>query len=141
MGWTSYNTPVKRTATEDITCYKVFHKMDIIWRVEKTLDLTFEAKIKELKSLYRQYKYIPYNINPKINIVYPKCTIGDLDLECAFRIKEGYHSFETLKIARLYTKEYCHIIECIIPKGSEYYINESRCIVSSNIIITDKIVG
>ena len=54
MCWTSYNTPVKNTATEDITCYKVFHKTDITWRVEKTSDLTFEPKIiNKLKHNYR----------------------------------------------------------------------------------------
>lgn len=137
MCWKSYKIPVRHIAKEDTKCYKVFDKAYIVWGPSKT----YFKKIKEVKSLYMKYLYIPYNINPKINIIYPKCTIGDLDLEGAFRIKEGYHSFETLKIARLYTKEYCHIIECIIPKGSEYYINESRCIVSSNIIITDKIVG
>ena len=29
----------------------------------------------------------------------------------------------------------------VIPKGSEYYVNEDHKIVSSNIIVTDKIVG
>ena len=33
------------------------------------------------------------------------------------------------------------IIECIIPKGSVYYLNENNEIVSSNIIVTDKIIN
>lgn len=136
MGWISYNIPIKKIATEDITCYKVFHKMDIIWRVEKTLDLTFEAKIKELKSLYRQYKYIPYNINPKIDISYK----WD-DIENTWYIDEGYYSYISLKEAKKHNSHgIFSIIECIIPKDTEYYINEHNEIVSSIIIVTDKIL-
>lgn len=32
------------------------------------------------------------------------------------------------------------IVECIIPKDTEYYINSEQEIVSSTIIVTDKIV-
>lgn len=136
MGWISYNIPIKKIATKDITCYKIFHKMDIIWRVEKTLDLTFEAKIKELKSLYKQYKYIPYNINPKIYIIYK----WD-DIENTWYIDEGYSSYMSLReTKKCNSHDAFSIIECIIPKGTEYYINENNEIVSSTIIITDKIV-
>ena len=136
MSWTSYNIPIKKIATEDITCYKVFHKMDIIWGVEKTLDLTFEAKIKELKSLYRQYKYIPYNINPKIDITYKWN-----DILNAWYIDEGYYSYISLEEAKKCNSHGAFsIIECIIPKGTEYYINENNEIVSSTIIVTDKII-
>lgn len=137
MSWASYNTPVKRTATKDITCYKVFHKTDITWRVEKTSDLTFEPKIKEIKSLYKQYKYIPYNINPKIDISYK----WD-DIENNWYIEEGYYSYISLKEAKkCNSHNIFSIIECIIPKGAIYYLNESKEIVSSSIIVTDKIVG
>lgn len=135
MSWTSCNTPVKNTATEDITCYKVFHKTDITWRVEKTSDLTFEPKIKEIKSLYKQYKYIPYNINPKIDIIYKWS-----DIENTWYIEEGYNSYISLEEAKKYISYAFSIIECIIPKDTEYYINENNEIVSSTIIITDKIV-
>lgn len=136
MCWTSYNTPVKQIADENILCYKVFHKTDIIWRVEKTSDLTFEAKIKEIKSLYKQYKYVPYNINPKIDIIYKWS-----DIENTWYIEEGYHSFASVKKATEYSNDDFFIIECIIPKDSVFYVNSLSEIVSSNIIVTDKIVG
>ena len=97
MSWMSYNTPVKNTADDNITCYKVFHKTDITWRVEKTSDLTFEPKIKEIKSLYKQYKYIPYNINPKIDIIYKWS-----DIENIWYIEEGYNSYISLEEAKKY---------------------------------------
>ena len=136
MSWISYNTPIKNTADDNITCYKVFHKTDITWRVEKTSDLTFEPKIKEIKSLYKQYKYIPYNINPKIDIIYK----WD-DIENAWYTDEGYYSYISLNEAKKCNSHGAFsIIECIIPKDTEYYINENNEIISSNIIVTDKIV-
>lgn len=58
MCWTSYSIPVRHIAQEDIKCYKVFDKLNIVWDDSK--------KIKEAKSLYRKYLYIPYIINPGI---------------------------------------------------------------------------
>ena len=132
MCWTSSKKPIKRIATDNITCYKVFSKLDIKWRIEKTSD-SLEKKMKEVKSLYKNYVYIPYETNPKVNII---CRL-DYDLSCDWFINEGYHSY---KYINSINKRYFCVLECIIPKGSIYYINSDNCIVSSNIIVTDKIV-
>ena len=131
MCWTSKEFPIMNIATEDIICYKVFNKNNIIWERIKSL------VIKVIPSLYEQYPYIPYNLNPEIIIKYVEESIYGK----GWLIHEGYHSYETLDKA----KEECYprfecIIKCIIPKNTEYYINENKCIVSSNIIVTDKIV-
>ena len=132
MCWFSHELPIKNIATEDIICYKVFNKNNIIWERIKSL------VIKVIPSLYEQYPYIPYNLNPEIIIKYVKESIyGE-----GWLIHEGYHSYETLDKAK---EECCPgfecIIKCIIPKNTEYYINENKCIVSSNIIVTDKVIN
>lgn len=132
MCWTSSEKPIKRIATDNITCYKVFSIKDIKWRIEKTSD-SLEKKMKEVKSLYKNYVYIPYETNPKVNII---CRL-DYDLSCDWFINEGYHSY---KYINAINKRYFCVLECIIPKGSVYYINSDNCIVSSDIIVTDKIV-
>ena len=132
MCWTSSKKPIKCIATDNITCYKVFSKKDIKWRLEKTSD-SLEKKMKEVKSLYKNYVYIPYETNPKVNII---CRL-DNDLSCDWFINEGYHSY---KYINSINKSYFCTLECIIPKGSIYYINSDNCIVSSDIIVTDKLV-
>lgn len=132
MCWTSSKKPIKCIATDNITCYKVFSKKDIKWKIEKTSD-SLEKKMKEVKSLYKNYIYIPYGTNPKVNII---CRL-DNDLSCDWFINEGYHSY---KYINSINKRYFCTLECIIPKGSIYYINSDNCIVSSDIIVTDKIV-
>lgn len=132
MCWTSDKKPIKKIASGDITCYKVFSKLDIKWRIEKTSD-SLERKMKEVKSLYKNYIYIPYEANPKVNII---CRL-DYDLSCDWFINEGYHSY---KYINSINKRYFCTLECIIPKGSIYYINSDNHIVSSDIILTDKIV-
>lgn len=132
MCWTSSKKPVKCIATDNITCYKIFSKLDIKWRIEKTSD-SLEKKMKEVKSLYKNYVYIPYESNPKVNII---CRL-DNDLSCDWFINEGYHSY---KYINPINKRYFCVLECIIPKGSIYYINSDNHIVSSDIILTDKIV-
>ena len=59
MCWTSYTTPVKQIADDDIVCYKIFDKLDIRWD---------KNKIKELISLCAKYLYTPYSLNFNINI-------------------------------------------------------------------------
>ena len=60
------------------------------------------------------------------------------------RINEGFHSYIKLDTAEndlLYAALYPFtdvIVKCIVPKGSEYYINNRGEIVSSNIIYTGK---
>lgn len=142
MSWTSYNTPVKNTATEDITCYKLFTSDSIVWKKRK---FQFSKKIIEkLISACMEYTYIPYKENPKVNLTCLHEHDWIWDNIYHWNIEEGYHSYETLDRAKKDTtfcnKDRCFIVKCIIPKGSEYYVNEDHEIVSSNIIVTDKII-
>ena len=51
-------------------------------------------------------------------------------------IAEGFHSAKTLK--RLINNlSYYRIFKCIIPKGSEYIEDNSGCIISNQIIISE----
>ena len=127
MCWTSYTTPVKQIADDDIVCYKIFDKLNIRWD---------KNKIKELISLWAHYLYTPYSLNSKINIDYTWS-----DARYSWCINEGYHSFMTIEKAnKCIVINGFFIIECIIPKNSFYYVNSREEIVSSNIIITDKII-
>ena len=129
MCWISKTIPIKNIAEKDIICYKVFHIQNIIF---EQFD---KSKIQKLYSEYMNFLYIPYkkqeHINLKIeNYIYDK------------RITFGYHSYSTLERALygIHNSNYT-IVECIIPKNSEYYVNSRQEIVSSNIIVTDKILN
>ena len=139
MCWRSYNTPIKKTTTEDITCYKVFESDSIVWKKRKFW-FNSQKIIERLVSICIAYPYIPYKENPKIDLI----CVGGSDWFCDiiynWYINEGYHSYETLDRVQEYITDKSFIIKCIIPKGSEYYINEYEEIVSSNIIVTDKTV-
>lgn len=126
MCWTSYNTPVKQITDDDNICYKIFAKKDIKWD---------KNKIKELSSICTKYLYTPHSLNPRVNIYYTWNTIYN-----AWCINKGYHSFASLSIAKGYISNKFCIIECTIPKNSFYYVNSRGEIVSSNIIVTDKII-
>ena len=137
MCWASDEHPISCMADKDITCYKVFNKEDVIWSKIKSLDMTFKNdKILKIYSLFQRSIYIPYNTNITV------------DLICNFSFKHnfwfigsGYHSYATLDKAKLHTDPIRCIIECLIPEGAEYYINKYQEIVSSDIIITDKVIN
>lgn len=127
MCWAS-ETLKKRIATEDI---KVFKVVDIIGG--------------KLRSYYYSYRYDfnqPYRTYVK-PVFYPDQP----------RIFNGFHSYNPkkckyvkdkitgewhVKCGRIYLDTLncdCHIVECTIPKHSEYYENEYGEIVSNQIII------
>ena len=119
MCWVSKTKPIKNIAEKDIICYKVFHIQNIIFD---------KWKIQKLYSEYMNFLYIPYKEQEYINLKSDKI------------ITFGYHSYSTIEraIDEIYNSKYYSIVECIIPKNSEYYINSCQEIVSSNIIVTDK---
>ena len=82
------------------------------------------------------FLYIPYKKQEHINLKIEN------DIIC-YIIEEGYHSYSTFERAqyRLGYNSNLKIIECIIPKDSEYYVNSRDEVVSSNIIVTDKILN
>lgn len=126
MCWVSKTIPIKNIAEKDIICYKVFHIQNIIFD---------KSKIQKLYSEYMNFLYIPYKKQEHINLKIENDIIR-------YIIEEGYHSYSTFERAQ-YRLRYSDlkIIECIIPKDSEYYVNSRQEIVSSNIIVTDKILN
>ena len=147
MCWESYKIPVKKIASWDITCYKVFCSSDVAWIKNpiKFLGITVwnKYRIKELCSLYRDYLYVSYESNPKVNIFISKSKyypISKSGYYYRWYINKGYHSYSTLDKAKEERNLYEVIVKCIIPKGSTYYINGRNEVVSSNIIVTDKII-
>ena len=127
MCWISKTIPIKNIAEKDIICYKVFHIQNII--IDKW-------KIQKLYSEYMNFLYIPYKKQEHINLKIENDIIR-------YIIEEGYHSYSTFERAqyRLGYNSNLKIIECIIPKDSEYYVNSRDEVVSSNIIVTDKILN
>lgn len=140
MCWISDKYPTKNIATKNIICYKVFNEYDIILKERKFLGKTYKKEIEKFISLYSKYLYFPYKINSEISLLYSYSSPNKWYKSGLWSINKGYHSYETLNVTKRHTNEYCRIIECIIPKGSIYYINRVGHIVSSNIIVTDKIV-
>ena len=135
MCWVS-NKAIKKIAERDFYVYKIGQ---VLW------NSTFISRCK-------YYHYVPKFHNIKIPlIVLTPCINVDL-------IQRGYHSYKWIAIddsnpserclylgnydnalkEKLSLYEHCCIATFIVPKGAEYYENESGRIVSSDIIYTGK---
>lgn len=137
MCWVSRTKPIKNIAEKDIICYKVFHFYDIFFdeQLDRTKIQLDRTKIQKIYSECMNFLYIPYKKQEHINLKIENDIIR-------YIIEEGYHSYSTFERTH-YRLGYSDlkIIECIIPKDSEYYVNSRQEIVSSNIIVTDKILN
>ena len=136
MCWVIKTKPIKNIAEKDIICYKVFHFEDIFFeQFDRTKIQIDKIKIQKLYSEYMHFLYIPYKNQEHINLKIENDIIR-------YIIEEGYHSYSTFERAQYYIGYNSNliIIECIIPKDSEYYVNSRQEIVSSDIIVTDKIL-
>lgn len=146
MCWTSRNELTKLIATKDIECYKNFKLEDITFEQKSIFNFKIgKKKIIQLLSLFEKYQYIPYKKQQIINLNPIKISFNPYDLEyykiIGYRIDAGYHSYNTIEIAQKNIfYEYEVVVKCIIPKGTEYYVNDNNEIVSSTIIVTDQIV-
>lgn len=140
MCWVSKTKPIKNIAEKDIICYKLFHFENIIFeQFDRSKIQINKIKIQKLYSAYMYFLYIPYKKQEHINLKIENDIIR-------YIIEEGYHSYSTLEKAQYvvynsYKHSNYNIFECIIPKDSEYYVNSRQEIVSSNIIVTDKILN
>lgn len=127
MCWTSNKIPVKRIAVKDITVYKVL------------LYDSFEMQ------LYSPYFGQKVSVGQTVNADILMC---QQDTDC-YTIDEGIHSYNKLSRAReemeilfmnrLDIDEQYDIYKCIIPKSSEYYINQYHEVVSNHLIYKCKI--
>ena len=146
MCWTSKNELTKLIADKDIECYKIFRFEDITFKQKSIFKFKFgKKKIIQLISLFKKYKYIPYKKQQIIDLKPIETSYFPYGFEdygiIGYEINVGYHSYSTIEKAKGYLffgNEV--VIKCIIPKGTEYYINNYNEIVSSTIIVTDQIV-
>lgn len=146
MCWTSRNELNKLISDKDIECYKNFRLNDIIFKQKSIFKFKFgKKKIIQLISLFKKYKYTPYkkqqiiDLKPIELFYYPNNFYDNKIID--YKIYTGYHSYNAIERAKeniFYIDEV--IIKCIIPKDTEYYINNDNEIVSSTIIVTDQIV-
>lgn len=126
-----------KIAEEDITVYKVLQGMNSPYHSDFTyiLGKLYKTDIQEDDSFWcfdasdnvvlASYFGIDWKINRKL-----KC------------FGQGFHS--ALSISRLRESSIAYawrayIYECIIPKGSKYYVNPSNLAISNQIIIKRKI--
>ena len=96
-------------------------------------------------SKFKEYKYKPYKKQKIIDLKPIKISYFPYSFEdygiIGYKINAGYHSYDTIERAKrsiFFGDEV--VIKCIIPKNTEYYINNYNEIVSSTIIVTDQIV-
>lgn len=126
MCWTSSKPPVRRIAKKGIYTYKVIY--DYGEFICYSLIMGF---------VYEYYKLYTQN-----KAIMPLCGI----LTNKWIIEEGFHSYRTWLTAKEASEKFStdpsirkriKIVQCIIPKGTAFYINEKNEIVSNGIIITN----
>ena len=126
MCWISYKPPVKKIAKKDILVYKFVNYN------------YYNPLINKCTSFFRNFSYkfgVKYNTDIKIEFDNSVCAmwVG----------REGFHSYCNKKTALYNSKVYVlspftTVVKCIIPKGSEYYVNNQYEIISNSIIILKK---
>lgn len=146
MCWISKHEISKCIANKNIKCYKNFKLKDIKFKQKSIFKFKFgKKKIIQLISLFEKYLYIPYKEQPFIDLkpirIYDNIYYVENHKNIYYRIDTGYHSYSTIEKAKgdIWVGNEI-VVKCIIPKGTEYYINTNGEIVSSTIIVTDQIV-
>lgn len=126
MCWTSSKPPVRRIAKEGIYTYKV----------------VFDYGEFICYSLIMGFVYEYYKLYTQNKAIMPLCGA----LSNKWMIEEGFHSYRTWLTAKEASEKFStdpsirkmiKIVQCIIPKGTAFYINEKNEIVSNDIIITN----
>lgn len=124
MCWISSKPPVRRIAIESIYTYKVVYDYS-----EFLCDSLIMGFVYEYYKLYTQNKAIMPLCRARTN---------------KWIIEEGFHSYRTWLVAKKAFEGFStdssirkkiKIVQCIIPKGTTFYINENGEIVSDRIII------
>lgn len=128
---------------------KILHAIKFLilikYTIEKNISSLARKKIHSLYSLITNFRYVPYQKQDHVYLhIDERLKFGALPFETYYAIEEGYHSYATLRKANKQKDmltSFSAIVKCIIPKDALYYINEDDEIVSSTIIVTDKIVN
>lgn len=131
MCWTTKNTPVKEIAQENMVVYK---RLGVIY-TRKWYTFWKKTPIAYTSEIYG-YRYEPYGFNPPVNLN-PEPIAAYSGMHT--KIEAGYHSYEEPPYPNPFFSEH-RAVKCIIPKGSVYYINDHGELVSSHLVVTDKIV-
>lgn len=117
MCWTISYKPIKQQSDIDIVVYKILHPYMI--------------------SPFRDYQYRYNQIQPSVDL-----KINYLKHHDVFEIYQGYHSYETIDVARNMNRWQDlngHIYECIIPAYTDFYVNKIGEVVSSSLIVKKKL--
>ena len=93
----------RQIATEDIVCYKVLEK----------------TKLNNYVSPYQEFLYVVDEL-VESPLVYDEACGG---------VNIGLHTFVSLLDAKFlsHVRKLYHVFECVIPKGSQYFIGYSPC--------------
>ena len=136
MCWVSHNTLNKQIASENIKVYKIvnFYSGDLIsyfkgftYEINKLYE-TEVNPIKDIDCNMISKGFYSYSKNNKLTFS------GGLLYVCA-------NLLETSEIYSKYSdNDGLVVVECVIPKNSEYYVNESGEIVSNQIILSNKYI-
>ena len=131
---------------------KIAERDIVVYKLGYVIEAT-----KEFRSLYQNYTYYPKVLNKVVTLVPVIFTteVSKLQPSETGMIYEGYHSYKSMSLPfngleassrvillgtiikeRISICNSYYIATFIIPKGSEYYINNRGEIVSSNIIYT-----
>lgn len=117
-------------ADRDIVCYKV---------VGLPMNSKDDAFI-HVKSNVIGYDYKVGELNVPVDVRVDDRVYTDVDGSRFLIVKCGYHSYAKKSDIAAVSPEQ-NIRECIIPKGERYFTDfYGKQLVSSNIIITDKII-
>jgi hypothetical protein len=112
------NSRERLIAETDITCYKVLQvTKKFLGFIKKYKTPFYHAKIEIGKTYYSDFEYNIYSMKSLMTYV----------------IEKGLHTFTThkgaisqiaeLKLNKITHRRFC-VVECTIPKGTEYYIGE-----------------
>jgi len=141
MCWYSYKEPIKKVAENDVPCFKVVQLND-----DGSLVSVYFEKVYKPKRTYKHKNIMPKKVN------YTSKRYFSL-------IREGLHSYATdveitidNECSMIMVKEFVKVskiplwfsnnfkfakVNCIIPKGAEYYENEQGEYVSTKL----KVIG
>lgn len=113
MCWETSKTRYKQphVATRDINVTKVVRNVDDV-----------------IKPLY--YHGVVYHINKQYSTNITPEIQDDI-----LKIRKGFHSYKKTNKYLFYAKQHMHtIMNCVIPKGTKYYLNEKGEYVSESLI-------
>lgn len=141
------NNYAPRYATRDIKCYKLMHRSSE--GLYKSPVFNFEYRLGELYKTEMSKFPNKALFDKHLNNMYSRPDLRGKISSLIFNLKqhktqyvpsEVYNGFHTYVDHPQSLKSWMYIVECIIPKGSWYYVGEtqdnSECYVSDQLILS-----